>query len=180
MSDEGLMLAYCSGDAAAFELLYRRHKGGVYRYLKRQCGNEATAEELFQDVWLNIVRARERYEASAKFTTWLYHIAHNRLIDHYRKNSRLPASYEDESADEIADHCPLDPVTEIDRGRQAQRLLDCIGQLPEAQRESFLLKEESGLSLLEIAEAAGTGRETIKSRLRYALNALRRCLQGLL
>jgi len=180
MNDETLMLAYCKGDAGAFESLYHRHKGGVYRYLKRQCGNEATAEELFQDVWMNIVRARERYEATAKFTTWLYHIAHNRLIDHYRKHSRLPASYEDEASEEIEDQCPVDPVGEVDRSRQANKLLDCIGQLPEAQRESFLLKEESGLSLLEIAEVSGTGRETIKSRLRYALVTLRRCLKGLL
>ena len=180
MNDENLMLAYCNGDAGAFESLYSRHKGGVYRYLKRQCGNEATAEELFQDVWMSIVHARKRYEASAKFSTWLYRIAHNRLIDHYRKHSRLPASYEDEMPDEIEDQCPVDPVDEINRSRQADKILDCIGQLPEAQRESFLLKEETGLSLIEIAEAAGTGRETIKSRLRYALAALRRCLQGLL
>jgi len=180
MNDENLMLAYCDGDASAFESLYSRHKGGVYRYLKRQCGNEATAEELFQDVWMNIIKARQRYKASAKFTTWLYHIAHNRLIDHYRKNRRLPASYDDELPDEIEDNCHLDPVSEINRGRQADKLLDCIGQLPEAQRESFLLKEESGLSLLDIADVAGTSRETIKSRLRYALNTLRRCLRGLL
>ena len=179
MSDEALMLAYCDGNAAAFEQLYSKHKGGVYRYLKRQCASEAIAEELFQDVWMNIVRARERYQASAKFTTWLYHIAHNRLIDHYRQTSRLPDSYDDDP-DEIEDSCALDPVSGVDREQQAAKLLDCIGQLPEAQRESFLLKEESGLSLPEIAEIFGTGRETIKSRLRYALAALRRCLGGLL
>ena len=180
MNDETLMLAYCRGDATAFESLYSRHKGGVYRYLKRQCGNEAIAEELFQDVWINIVKARQRYKASAKFTTWLYHIAHNRLIDHYRKNRTLPASYAEELIDEIEDDGQLDPVSEINRRRQAKKLLDCISQLPEAQRESFLLKEESGLSLIDIAEVAGTSRETIKSRLRYALNGLRRCLRGLL
>jgi len=179
MSDEALMLAYCSGNAAAFEQLYSKHKGGVYRYLKRQCGNDSIAEELFQDVWMNIVRARERYQATAKFTTWVYQIAHNRLIDHYRKSSRLPSSYDDDTS-ELEDHCSLDSISELERGRQAEKLLDCIGELPEAQRESFLLKEESGLSLVEIAEVAGTGRETIKSRLRYALNTLRRCLQGLL
>ena len=180
MNDETLMLAYCEGDAAAFESLYNRHKGGVYRYLKRQCGNDATAEELFQDVWIKIVNARKRYQSSAKFTTWLYHIAHNRLIDHYRKNNRLPASYDEELTDEIEDNDQLDLVSEINRSRQADKLLDCINQLPEAQRESFLLKEESGLSLINIAEVTGTSRETIKSRLRYALSALRRCLRGLL
>jgi len=180
MNDETLMLAYSDGDTSAFENLYRRHKGGVYRYLKRQCGNDATADELFQDVWMKLINARQRYKASAKFTTWLYHIAHNRLIDHYRKNSRVPESYEDDTTDDIEDHCSIDPVTDINRSRQAEKLLNCISQLPEAQRESFLLKEETGLSLVEIADVAGTSRETIKSRLRYALKALRRCLQGLL
>ena len=180
MNDETLMLAYCHGDATAFEYLYSRHKGGVYRYLKRQCGNEATAEELFQDVWTNIIKARKRYKASAKFTTWLYHIAHNRLIDHYRKSSRLPAYYDEEIVDNIEDEQQLDLVSEINRHRQAEKLLHCIGQLPEAQRESFLLKEESGLSLIDIAEVTETSRETIKSRLRYALNGLRRCLRGML
>ena len=97
-----------------------------------------------------------------------------------RQSSRLPGSYNDDDVSEIEDDCALDPVADIGRERQAQKLLDCIAQLPEAQRESFLLKEESGLSLAEIADVAGTGRETIKSRLRYALIALRRCLQGLL
>jgi len=180
MNDECLMLAYGDGDTAAFENLYNRHKGGIYRYLKRQCANEETAEELFQDVWMNVIKARQRYKASAKFTTWLYHIAHNKLIDHYRKNSRLPASYDEELPEDIEDSCSLDPVSEINRHHQAKKLLDCIGKLPEAQRESFLLKEESGLSLLDIAEVAGTSRETIKSRLRYAFNTLRHCLRGLL
>lgn len=179
MSDEALMLAYSSGDAAAFEQLYNKHKGGVYRYLKRQCASEAIAEELFQDVWMNIVRARQRYQATAKFTTWLYQIAHNRLIDFYRQHSRLPDSYDDDPA-EIEDHCSLDAIAHVEQQRQAQTLLDCIGRLPEAQRESFLLKEESGLSLIQIAEVVGTGRETVKSRLRYALAALRRCLEDLL
>lgn len=179
MNDENLMLTYCDGDTAAFESLYNRHKGGIYRYLKRQCNNEAIAEELFQDVWMKIINARQTYKATAKFTTWIYHIAHNRLIDHYRKNSRIPASYDDEESENIEDHCSADPVTEINRARQAKKLLNCISQLPEAQRESFLLKEETGLSLMEIANVAGTSRETIKSRIRYALNALRRCLQRL-
>jgi len=78
------MLAYAAGDAAAFETLYARHKGGLYRYVLRQCANAGIAEELFQDVWMNVLRARASYVPSAKFTTWLYRIAHNRVIDHWR------------------------------------------------------------------------------------------------
>jgi len=81
-SDEDLMLAYAAGDAAAFDVLYARHKGGVYRYLLRQCHHSGVADELFQDVWMNLIRARASYVASARFTTYVYKLAHNRLIDH--------------------------------------------------------------------------------------------------
>src|SRR3989338_1153469 len=96
-SDEELMLGYRNGDAAAFEVLYIRHKGALYRYLLRQCRVAVVAEELLQDVWLNLVRARERYEVKAKFTTYLFRLAPNRLIDYYRRQSTgLPAAYTDE------------------------------------------------------------------------------------
>ena len=87
--DEDLMLAYAAGDATAFDTLYVRHKGGVYRYLLRHCGNAGIADELFQDVWMNAIRARATYAPSARFTTWLYRIAHNRLIDHWRATGRV-------------------------------------------------------------------------------------------
>ena len=83
------MLLYRDGDAGAFDALYARHKGGLYRYLLRQCREAAAAEELFQDVWMNLIRARAGYTVQAKFTTYLYRLAHNRLIDHYRKNSHV-------------------------------------------------------------------------------------------
>jgi RNA polymerase sigma-70 factor (ECF subfamily) len=105
MSDEALMLAYREGDAAAFEALYRRWRGRLYRTLLRQCGAAAQAEELFQDVWLKVVNARRGYEVAAKFSTWLFRIAHNRLIDHYRSQGRAEiASYDDdpEDADRVA------------------------------------------------------------------------------
>src|SRR5437764_7756333 len=82
--DEDLMLAYAAGDAAAFDALYTRHKGGVYRYMLRHCGERAIADELFQEVWMNVIRARDSYAPTALFTTWLYRIAHNRIVDHWR------------------------------------------------------------------------------------------------
>src|SRR5262245_38611356 len=86
-SDEELMLLYRDGDAGAFDALYARHKGGLYRYVLRQCRSTALAEELIQDVWMNLIRARAAYTVQAKFTTYLYRLAHNRLIDHYRKHA---------------------------------------------------------------------------------------------
>lgn len=180
-SDEQLMQHYRDGDARAFEQLYARHKGPLYRYLLRQCGVAAVTEELFQDVWMKLIGARHSYEVRAKFTTWLYHLAHNRLIDHYRRQSSgLPLSFDDDPdeslIEQVADSELHQPDNELARRRQAQQLLALLQELPEAQREAFLLREESGLSLEEIAEATGVSRETAKSRLRYALARLRQAM----
>ena len=172
------MLAYREGDASAFETLYSRYRGPMFRYLLRQCGNAGIAEELFQDVWMNLVRARERYEVKASFSTFVFQMAHNRLIDYYRKVSgKLPVSY-DENPEEaqgwLIDGAQPPVEVKVDTGRQVTQLLQAVYELPEAQREAFILKEEGGLSLDEIATATGVNRETVKSRLRYALNKLRK------
>jgi RNA polymerase sigma-70 factor (ECF subfamily) len=177
-SDEELMLGYRDGDAGAFDSLYARHKGGLYRYLLRQCRDAAVAEELFQDVWTNLIRARAGYTVQAKFTTYLYRLAHNRLIDHYRKHAGVTVvSFDDEDGAEVLDlpdHREPPAADALDTRRQAARLLELIAALPEAQREAFLLQQEAGMSVEEIARATGVTRETAKSRLRYALARLRR------
>lgn len=175
--DEDLMLGYCAGDAAAFDLLYQRHKGGLYRYMLRQCRNGAVAEELFQDVWMNVTRARGAYTPSAKFTTYLYRLAHNRLIDQYRKHGgRTTLSYDDEAGPQLDEPTAprgAQPDTAYAVKREAGALLELIEALPEVQREAFLLQQEAGMSVEEIATATGVTRETAKSRLRYALAKLR-------
>ncbi|HKQ30227.1 MAG TPA: RNA polymerase sigma factor [Burkholderiales bacterium] len=184
-TDEALMAMYQGGDARAFEILYARHKGGLYRYFLRQCGVAATAEELYQDVWTNLIRARERYEVRAKFTTYLYRLAHNRLVDHYRRQaSGVPLSYDDRGDEDplierVADSPQRQPEHELDARRQAKQLRALIAQLPEAQREAFLLSEEGGLTLKEIAQTVGVNAETAKSRLRYAVAKLRAGLIGM-
>ena len=176
-SDEELMLLYRDGEAGAFDTLYARHKGGLYRYLARQCRDAAAAEELFQDVWLNLIRARAGYTVQAKFTTYLYHLAHNRLIDHYRKHAHAAvASFHDEDGEalmEVPDERDLPAEDKLDGKRQAGRLLELIAALPESQREAFLLQQEGGMSVEDIAQATGVTRETAKSRLRYAISRLR-------
>src|ERR1700688_827816 len=87
-SDETLMGRYGRGDAAAFEVLYRRHEMRVWRYLERNVGNRATADDLLQEVWFAVARDAARYSPSARFTTWLFTIAHNRMIDSVRTNRR--------------------------------------------------------------------------------------------
>src|SRR5437867_7431536 len=112
LADEELMLRFQDGDAAAFDVLYGRHKGGVFRYLLRQCGGPGTAEELAQDVWLNLVRAHASYVPSAKFATYLYRLAHNRLIDHYRSQGNVVwLSADEEDAGEIVASLPAPPAS---------------------------------------------------------------------
>jgi RNA polymerase sigma-70 factor (ECF subfamily) len=182
-SDEDLMLAYAAGDAAAFDALYARHKGGVYRYLLRQCRQGGVAEELFQDVWMNLIRARASYAPTAKFTTWLYRLAHNRLIDHYRASGHVTlVSADDDANEELVAAIPAargdEPQARAENRELGERLRAAVAALPPAQREAFLLQQEGGLSLAEIAELTGVGAETVKSRLRYALAKLRNELRG--
>jgi len=171
-SDETLMIAYCNGDAAAFAQLYDRHRLALYRFIRRQCA-AAVADELFQDVWTRLIVARRRYQPSARFTTYLYQVARNRLIDHYRATGRNLEDASGEDPPEAAAARALQPENAADTRQQAGRLLALIETLPAAQREAFLLHEEAGLTLEEIGEVTGVGRETVKSRLRYALGSLR-------
>jgi RNA polymerase sigma-70 factor, ECF subfamily len=177
--DEDLMQAYAAGDAAAFDALYARHKGGVYRFIVRQCGNAGTADELFQDVWMSVIRVRTSYTPTAKFSTWLYRIAHNRLIDHWRATGHVElvtAGAEDDDDDPL-DAIPAarhdEPDVRAGSREIGTRLKQALAALPAAQREAFLLHQEGGLELSEIAALTGVGVETVKSRIRYALAKLR-------
>jgi RNA polymerase sigma-70 factor (ECF subfamily) len=185
-TDEALMLRYAQGDAAAFDRLYARHRGPVFRYLLRQLAGQRTlAEELFQDIWMNLISARGGYKVEARFTTWLYTIAHNRVVDHYRRHRPIDVVQPDphDDADPVAE-APAPETAGPERiaqaREQARRLLMLVEQLPIAQREAFLLHEEAGLSVDEIASVTGTDREAIKSRLRYALGKLRQGMGDLL
>ena len=171
--DDVLMLAWAAGDAASFELLYARHRVSLYRFLLRQLRDPALADEFFQDVWQRVIAARQGWKPEAAFRTWLFRIAHNRLGDHWRGlKHRPPAPGDaDERAARVPD--PSSPERELSEFEQRRRLQRAIEELPEEQREVVLLRLEQELSLEEIGEITGVGRETVKSRLRYAMEKLR-------
>lgn len=177
-SDESLMMSYASGDATAFEVLYLRHKGPVYRYMLKLCRNEAIAEELFQEVWMKLIKARESYVASAKFTTYLYKLAHNQFIDHYRKQAvRIVEDNSVEvNATEHENQEANNPEKQIHTNQLMDRIKKALSELPNEQCEVFLLREEAGMSVPEIAETIGINNEAAKSRLRYAIAKLRSAL----
>lgn len=179
-ADEALMLAYAAGNARAFERLYTRHRGGLYRFLTRMTGRPAVAEELYQETWKRVIEARERYQPTAKFSTWLYQIAERLAIDAGRRHhvqrelsSERVVDGEVVTVDFADDVDPARLVAEADANG---RLRAAIEALPEDQRAALLLHVDGELTLEVIAEMKGTGRETIKSRIRYALNKLRQQL----
>ena len=173
--DSALMLRYQRGDTAAFETLYRRHNDALYRYLFRLCQPRDPAEDIFQDVWGKIIKARASYRPTAKFTTFMYRVAHNCFIDHVRRNKRhansaelIPEHHVDPG--ELPDAC-------AERSLAKERLSLALRNLPEEQRDAFLLYEEAGLNIEQIASVTGSNRETAKSRLRYAVRKLRAAIQ---
>ena len=175
------MLAYRDGEAAAFEQLYRRYRPRLFRFFVHETGSQALGEELYQEAWLRVIKARERYQVTARFNTWLYTVAHNVLMDHFRKQGRIGRF--EETREELPDApaCPTrEPDSEWGRSLSARHLERCMEGLPLEQREAFLLKEQGEFSLDDIAAITGAGMEAIKSRVRYALKKLRGCLEGLL
>lgn len=179
--DTTLMLRYCAGEMSAFEVLYRRHRGPLYRYFLRQNRDSELAAELFQEVWIRIIGARHSYRPAARFTTYMYKIAHHCLIDHLRRAGRRPED-PDVKLPEDAD-MPPDPAggpeSDVLRDEVARALRGALATLPAEQGEAFLLHEEGNLSVAEIAEITGVPAETVKSRLRYALRKLRGVSAGL-
>jgi RNA polymerase sigma-70 factor (ECF subfamily) len=177
-SDEALMLAWAGGDVTAFEALYARHRQRLHRYLLGQLRDRALADDVFQDTWQRVIAARHGWRPDAGFATWLYRIAHNRMNDHWRAGKHRPAAPEDAEfrVARVADRdTPERALAALEARRGLQLALDA---LPPEQREVVTLRLEQELSLEEIGLITGVGRETVKSRLRYAMDKLRLQLRG--
>jgi RNA polymerase sigma-70 factor, ECF subfamily len=178
VDDGELMLRYASGDLRAFEALYRRHRSALYRYLARHTRDPEIANDIFQEVWSRVISSRSRYEPRAKFSTFLYRIAHNCFIDHCRRSSvrhdRANISNEEFDLEKVLPAPTADlPDARAEHAQTLTRYRSALASLPSEQRDTFLLYEESGLTLEEIGAITGVSMETAKSRLRYALNKLR-------
>lgn len=181
LTDEALMQAFARGNMNAFEQLYDRHEKGVWRFVFRSVQNNAVTDDLVQELWFSVTRTAASYEPTAKFKTWLFTMARNRVIDHVR-TSKSHASIDAENEEgelmfsDLAAESRLGPLRHVSSREQARALLDAIEQLPEDQREAFLLQAEGDMSVEEIAAAIGVTFETAKSRLRYARNKLKALL----
>lgn len=187
MPDDQLMLAYAAGDAAAFDALYARHEGALFRFVRRLLGTHlaAQADEVFQDTWMRIVASRASYSPQgAAWRTWAFTIAHNAAMDRLRVSGReVSVDLQDDAADTldwIAATLDMSHPSSEDLAfwrAAGEQLLHCLDELPEAQRAAFLLHHEDGASVQDLAQRLGLQFETAKSRLRYALQKLRGCMQ---
>ncbi|WP_371257918.1 RNA polymerase sigma factor [Pseudomonas sp. URMO17WK12:I4] len=178
--DADLLRRYRAGDAAAFTQLYERHRLGLFRFLLGLCGDQAVAEEVFQETWMSLIRSEsQQREAAVLFKTWLYQIARNRLIDHWRKQGKRLQREEvfDEQLHDQAMAEP-DPERQLSLSQDQARIQAALADLPAEQREVFLMRAHGDLELHEIAELTCTPAETVKSRLRYALQKMRRLLSA--
>lgn len=187
MPDEQLMLAYARGDAAAFDELYARHEGALFRFVRRLLGAPlaAQADEVFQDTWMRIIAARTSFSPQgAAWRTWAFTIAHNAAMDRLRTSGRevvLADSGDGEDALEwIAATLDMSHPSSEDVAfwrAAGEQLLRCLDELPDAQRAAFLLHHEDGASLEDLARQLGLQFETAKSRVRYAMQKLRGCMR---
>ncbi len=180
LTDATLMTAYIKGHHRAFDVLYTRHKGGLYGYFLHQVSSPEIAQELYQDCWLKVIKNRHQYKPKAQFNTWLYTLAHHHLVDWYRKNQHRQKITTDDAMVETMSASILEmPENEFQQQQMKKALNQAIKSLPLDQRNIFLLHQQAHLSVVQIAQLIGEKKETVKSRYRYAINKLRRALEGL-
>jgi RNA polymerase sigma-70 factor (ECF subfamily) len=183
------MLSFRGGNPRAFEQLVLRHRTPVYHFILRLSGHPARAEDLLQETWLKVVRGAQNYQPRARFTTWVYTIARNLCVDSARKESYrrvesldAPPAAGEADGPTLGERLP-DGGMSPERGAHNRRLQPLIEgalrSLPPEQREVFLLREYSGIAFKEIAQVTGVPENTVKSRMRYALEGLRRKLTEL-
>jgi RNA polymerase sigma-70 factor (ECF subfamily) len=186
-TDEQLMRAYRAGDLRAFEQLVARHERPVWRFLRRSVGDAALAEDLLQEVFLRVVKARTEWKGESKFSTWVYAIARNLCIDQARRavhrdaaSLDAPTRRDDAHGETMHDRLPSstrDAEGGTSDGQLRTRIDAAVAALPAEQREVFLMREAMDLSFGEIAGVVGAPEPTVKSRMRYALERLRAALE---
>jgi RNA polymerase sigma factor (sigma-70 family) len=190
-SDEALLALYRHGEMQAFNTLYERHQGALYRYILGMIQRDHLAKDLFQEVWVAVIRVPQAGLEGKPFAPWLYTVARNRVIDHLRlaKNVVVAEPDQDFSADDGTAEGSCDDTVEanalqydladvLHNQRMGEALLKCVQSLPDLQREAFILQADSDMRIEEIAEMTQSPVETIKSRLRYARNTIRKQMEG--
>jgi RNA polymerase sigma-70 factor (ECF subfamily) len=187
LADEALLDRFQRGDAEAFEVLLGRYERPLYNFVLRSVRDPERAADLVQEVFLRVIQRSDQFQGQSKLSTWLYSIARNLCIDHgrrmvFRRHRSLdaPLTADDGKSATLGDRVPA-PTPEADRdsiSRELQgQIAAAVEELPEDQREVFLMRQVQGLAFKDIAEIVGVSENTIKSRMRYALERLQAALE---
>lgn len=182
-SDEQLMSTFSQtnhvNSQGAFEMLYQRHKGPLYRFIKKSINHEQDAKEVFQELWFKIIRNKKQFNSKLKFTTWAYTIARRLLIDQFRNTGRMAEFTRIDASPEntLSEHVLKQPENEFEAKQMAKELNHAVRVLPHNQRQAFIMKHEGGLSIKEIAAITEQPQEQIKSQYRYAVNKIKLALE---
>ena len=175
-SDEELTRLYRGGDQEAFRKLYEKYRSPLMRFVRRTF-DRSDAEEIIQETWLAVIRGRERYVPHARFVTYLFSIARRRGMDRWRRLGRQPDLEDPDAIELVPAPARMQPESLIAQEALAGAIAAALDMLPLLQREAFLLRAETDLTIEEIAQVTGTTRETAKSRLRYGVRRLRAALE---
>ena len=187
--DAESMRAFQDGDPDAFESIARRHEKALYNFCLRMLGTRAAAEDGTQEILLRMVRAASRFRPETTVRAWMYAIARNHCIDELRKaqlreteSLDRPLTTEEDPQpltlqDRVADDRSLRPDRGAESARMRGVLIRALSSLPPEQREVFLMREQAGLGFKELSSIIGIPENTAKSRMRYALQALRSFLE---
>lgn len=186
--DAEAFAAFLAGDSGALGRVLHRYQKPIFNFCSRMLGHRGAAEDATQEVFLKVVRSVERYEPSSKVRTWIFAIARNHCIDElrkakFRKTESLdqPLAGMDEGGATLGSRIAAPGVADPDRGAESERLrsrlVQALATLPEEQREVFVMREQAGLPFKDIAEVVGAPENTVKSRMRYALQGLRAALE---
>ncbi len=181
LSDHDLVQAFLNGDESCIETLFNRHRSKVYTYILLTIKNQALAEDLFQETFIKVIQSlrKGKYKDNGRFLSWVIRIAHNLIIDHFRKEKQLNAISNDDTDIDLFNNKKLadSNIEDILVSNQIRRdLRRLISELPEDQREVVLLRHFGGLSFKEISEHTGVSINTALGRMRYALINLRKMI----
>jgi RNA polymerase sigma-70 factor (ECF subfamily) len=182
VNDQELVQAYIQGDQSAIESLINKHRSKVYTYILLTIKNQQLAEDLFQETFIKVIQSLRggKYRDNGRFLSWVIRIAHNLIIDHFRKEKQMNSLSNDDTEVDLFNSKKLsdDNIEELIINTQIKteiRIL--INELPDDQREVVLLRHYGGLSFKEIAEQTDVSINTALGRMRYALINLRKLIE---
>lgn len=187
MSDQQLVVSYLGGKELAIETLITRHKDRIYAYLLSKVKDRALAEDLFQDTFIKVIQTlkRGKYNEEGKFLPWVYRIAHNLIIDHFRKNSKMQMIETQKGGGEDSEYNFMDSIADgemlVDQNlsfiQMRSDIKALIKALPEDQREVLVMRHYYDMSFKEIANMTNVSTNTALGRMRYALINMRKMVE---